>query len=480
MAAKITVGELPSDGPAPLAERRGGSGRGAGTLPSDGPARPAPAAFRARWRRGGSVAQVPAVAPAAFRARWRRTAASARAACRWLRRLCAGAGPPPDGRLTVAVDAAAFWEPLTGVGWYLFELLRHLADEEGLRLRLYGPTLFPDPDAPGPVVEPPAGPAIERVTGPAPPGAWGRRRVVLRALRGIEPLVFVLHRNAVLFAPNFILPRAFRLARGATVATVHDLAFRRLPWTVRDETRAALEAQFQRTLARAAAVITVSRAVRGELLAGEPIGAARVTAIHHGPGHLSGRTGGAPPAGTPARYVLHVGTVEPRKNVGLLLAVWEAWAAEDPAAPALLLCGRRGWKSGALHAAFGRAAAAGWLRRPGYVDDDALAALYRGALAVVCPSRYEGFGLPLVEALAAGAPVVASDIPVFREVAGAAALFAPADDPAAWKRTLAELARDESLRRRLSRLGRERAGAFDWTAAAARTRGVLERAARDA
>ena len=104
----------------------------------------------------------------------------------------------------------------------------------------------------------------------------------------------------------------------------------------------------------------------------------------------------APPAGTPVRYVLHVGTVEPRKNVGLLLAAWEAWVAEDPAAPALLLCGRRGWKSGALHAAFGRAAEAGWLRRPGYVDDDALAALYRGALAVVCPSRYEGFGLPLI------------------------------------------------------------------------------------
>lgn len=178
--------------------------------------------------------------------------------------------------------------------------------------------------------------------------------------------------------------------------------------------------------------------------------------------------------------MLHVGTVEPRKNIELLLEVWEAWVAEDPAAPALLLCGRRGWKSDALHERFDRAAAAGWLHHPGYVDDDALAALYRRALAVVCPSRYEGFGLPLVEAMAAGTPVVASDIPVFREVAGEAAVFAPVDDPAAWKRVLVELAYDETIRGRRSRLGRERAAVFDWSTTAARTREVLERAARDA
>ncbi len=415
-----------------------------------------------------------------IRARRERAAAGIRATGEWLRRLGAAmAGAPPDGRLTVAVDIRAFWEPLTGVGWYLYELLRHLAAAEGLRLRLYGPTLFPNPDAPGPVVDPPRGPAIEMVMGLAPPGRWGRRRSVLRALRLMEPLIFALQRNAVLFAPNFILPRAFRLARGATVATVHDLAFRRLPGTVREETRAALDARFHRTLARASAVITVSRTVRDELLATEAIGAARVTAIHHGPGHLSTRKGAAPPPGTPARYMLHVGTIEPRKNIELLLAVWESWVAEDPAAPALLLCGRRGWKSDALHAVFDRAAAAGWLHHPGYVDDDALAALYRGALAVVCPSLYEGFGLPLVEGMAAGTPVVASDIPVFREVAGEAAVFAPVNDPAAWKRALVGLAHDEILRGRLAELGRERAGAFDWSAAAARTAEVLRRAARD-
>ena len=411
---------------------------------------------------------------------WRRATAGAWDVYDWgLRLRAAVAGPPADGRLTVAVDIRSFWEPLTGVGWYLHELLRHLADSDKLRLRLYGPTLFPRPDAPGPVVEPPSGPAIEMVTGLGPPGKWGRRRSVLRALRLLEPLIFALQGNAVVFAPNFILPGAFRLARGATVATVHDLAFRRLPWTVQEETRAALDARFHHTLARAGAVITVSHAVRAELLATESIGPGRVTAIHHGPGHLAGQAGGAPPAGVPERYLLHVGTIEPRKNIDLLLQVWETWVAEDPSAPALLLCGRWGWKSDALRERFDRAVAAGWLHHPGYVDDRTLAALYRQALAVVCPSRYEGFGLPLVEAMAAGTPVVASDIPVFREVAGEAAVFAPLDDAAAWRRALVAVAHDAALRGDLRASGLQRAGAFDWSVAAERTRAVLEQAARD-
>lgn len=385
--------------------------------------------------------------------------------------------PPPARRLRVAVDINPLWEPLTGVGRYLHELLVHLADAEGMRLRLYGPTLFPDPDGPGPVVEAPAGSAIEVVAWPLPAARWVPRRLLRRVLRLIEPLLFALQGNDVLFAPNFLLRPKFRLAPGAVVVTVHDLAFRRLPWTVAEGTRAELEWGVDRTLARACEVITVSRTVRNELLAAEPLDPARVTAVPHGPGHLAALRG-ALPAGIPERYVLHVGTVEPRKNIGLLLAVWERWVAEDPDAPVLVVCGGRGWKSAALHRALARAEAAGWLHHPGYVDDAALAALYRRALAVACPSLYEGFGLPLVEALAVGAPVVASDIPVFREVAADAVLFAPVDDAAAWRRALSAIAGDPALRRRLAARGRQRAADFDWAAAAVRTRRVLERAAR--
>lgn len=416
---------------------------------------------------------------AAFGRGWRGPCAAICETLGWVYRILAALlRPRAGGRLTVAVDIDCFWNSLTGVGWYLFEILEHLSEAEGIRLRLYGQTIFPYRSDPRPVVSPPRGSAIEYVAYPVP--AWIPRRVMVRVTPWLEPLVLALQRNAVLLAPNYVLPSKFRLARGAVVVVIHDLAMRRFPWTLQEETRAVLEAQLHGNLARAREVITVSQAVREELLAAERLDPERVTAIHHGPGHLSTTQGVEPPAGTPARYVLHVGTVEPRKNIELLLEVWEAWAAEDPAAPALVLCGRRGWKSDGLHEAITRAVAAGWLCRPGYVDDATLAMLYRQALAVVSPSRYEGFGLPVVEAMAAGTPVLASDIPVFREVAADAAVFLPVHDAAAWKRALVELAADPALRSRLVARGRKRVGAFDWVTAAARTRQVLERAARDA
>ena len=311
------------------------------------------------------------------RAGWRSAAESIRETFEWAGRILASVlWPRSGGRLTVAVDIDCFWNNLTGVGWYVFKTLEHLSEAEGIKLRLYGQTIFPCRGEPPPVVAPPLGPAVEVVAFPVP--AWIPRRVMGRLRSWIEPWVIALQRNAVLFAPNYVLPPRFRFARGALVVAVHDLAFRRLPRTLQEETRAAIESQLHHCLARASGIITGSRAVRDEILAAEPVGAVPVTVIHHGPGHLSRRMDGALPAGTPERYMLHVGTVEPRKNIGLLLAVWEEWVAEDPAAPALLLCGRRGWKSDTLHEAFDRAAAAGWLHHAGYVDDAALAALYRG------------------------------------------------------------------------------------------------------
>ena len=111
----------------------------------------------------------------------------------------------------------------------------------------------------------------------------------------------------------------------------------------------------------------------------------------------------------------------------------------------------------------------GWLVHLGYVSAGELAALYGGAEMVVLPSFYEGFGLPAVEALRAGAPLVASDIPVLREVAGDAALYAPPDRPDLWAARVAELLKSPELREDLRRRGRERARRFDWRRTAGET-----------
>lgn len=374
-----------------------------------------------------------------------------------------------EGRLTVAVDVNSFYEPLTGVGWYLHQILVHLAERDDLRLRLYGQGLVEeDPGAPAPVVEMPRGPAIERVVYEAPDGLvvppWRARQV----LRRLAPLLLAADGNDVLFAPNYLFPPLFRFARGARIATVHDLGVFKVPWAVRPDSAAALRERLERTLLEADLLLTPSEAVRRELVE-TGVSPERVRAIHHGTGLVAAGAAGAPPPRTPTRYALHVGTVEPRKNVSTLLAAWRRLRAQRPGAPPLVLCGGFGWKAAALRREIAEAERQGWAVHLGYVSAEELAALYRGAELVVLPSFYEGFGLPAVEALRAGVPLVASDLPVLREVAGEAALFVPPDRAELWAERIAALLADPALRDALKRQGLERATLFDWNRAAAET-----------
>lgn len=377
-----------------------------------------------------------------------------------------------EPRLTVAVDVNSFYEELTGVGWYLHQILAQLAERDDLRLRLYGQSLVEgDPGAPRPAVAFPAGPAIERVTYEAPDGLVVPPWRANQLLRRLAPLLTAADGNRVLFAPNYLFPPLFRFARGARVATVHDLGLFKVPWAVRPDSADALRERLERTLFAADLLLTPSAAVRRELIE-RGVSPDRVRAIHHGTGVLSQAVPAPLPPGTPPRYALHVGTVEPRKNVPTLLAAWRLLRARgrhgiDP--PPLVLCGGWGWQAGEIRREIEAAAREGWLVHLGYVSAGELAALYRDAELVVLPSFYEGFGLPAVEALQAGAPLVASDLPVLREVAGDAALYAPPDRPDLWADRIAALLADGGLREELRRQGRERAGRFDWRRAAAET-----------
>ncbi|HEV2843258.1 MAG TPA: glycosyltransferase family 1 protein [Thermoanaerobaculia bacterium] len=388
----------------------------------------------------------------------------------WLREMAATIRRRrAEPRLTVAVDVNSLYETLTGVGWYLHRLLVNMAERNDLRLRLYGQALVEaDPGAPRPVVEFPAGPAIERVIWAAPDGLvvppWRAHQI----LRRLAPLLMAADGNRVLFAPNYLFPRLFRFSRGARVATIHDLGVRKVPWAVRPDSGEALREGLDRTILEADLLLTPSAAVRGELI-GMGVAPDCARAIHHGTGLVSGAGAGALPPGTPARYALHVGTIEPRKNVPALLAAWRLLRRRGVEPPPLVLCGGFGWKAEEIRREIEEAESEGWLVHLGYVGAEELAALYPGAEMVALPSFYEGFGLPAVEAMRAGAPLVASDIPVLREVAGNAALYAPPDRPDLWADRIAELLGDAGLREELRRRGQERASMFDWGRAAAET-----------
>ncbi|MEM7356689.1 MAG: glycosyltransferase family 1 protein, partial [Acidobacteriota bacterium] len=382
-----------------------------------------------------------------------------------------------EKRLTVAVDVSALWEPLTGIGWYLYRLLQHLADRDDVRLRLYGPGFVDKGDVPPPVVELPSGIAIEEVRYTVPEGLSFVHYYLAEKLRRIQERLIAADGNQVLFAPNYFLPTWFDRCEGQLVVTIHDLSFRKVPETLRESTRLDLERHFQQTIGRAARVLTDSETVRGELLESGLVEASRTHAVPLGQGSVAGATPTEPPLGAPRRYALHVGTVEPRKNLPTLLEAWRLLRSQDPAAPDLVLCGRLGWKTESLEEEIAAGEAEGWLVHYGYLPDEQVAALYRDALLVALPSIYEGFGLPAVEAMAAGAPLVCSDIPVLREVAGDAALYAPPDQPQAWAETVRELLGDASRLRTASVRGKERSRRFDWHHAAERTVEVWKEAA---
>jgi len=382
-----------------------------------------------------------------------------------------------EPRLTVAVDIGPFWEPLTGIGWYLYRLLEHLADRDDLCLRLYGPWIVDSPDAPRPCVDFPSGPAIEHLKIEVPADLFVPPGRIIGWLRRLEPLMIGWDGSKVAFAPNYFLPGRFSLSRGARVATIHDLGILQVPWTLRQETLDELSKKLERSVKGARRLITVSAAVRDELAAHELARADRVDVVHHGPGQLAALEPRAPKEKIPERFGLHVGTLEPRKNILYLLEAWRAARRESQDVPPLVLCGRFGWKTEEISAAVEAAAAEGWVVHPGYVEAEELAWLYREAEVVVFPSLYEGFGLPAIEALWAGTPLVCSDIPVLREVAADAALYAPADDAEEFARRVVELLGDSERAEALVRAGRERAAEFRWDASAERTAEVFYRAA---
>ncbi len=381
-----------------------------------------------------------------------------------------------ETRLTVGVDINSFYEPLTGVGWYLRQILVHLAGRDDIRLRLYGDALVDDDPRHAPQVAPPEGAAVEWVRFDPRQAPFLFHGPVARLLRGLAPWLVAWDRNDVLLAPNYLLPPLFRRARGARVATIHDLAARKLPHTVRPDTLRALDARLSAALAESVALIVPTEAVRADLAALAGVPPEKIHAIHHGPGSTSTVATPRLPPGVAPPFGLHVGTIEPRKNLGVLLAAWTALRARHAGAR-LVLAGGMGWRSADIEREIARGVAEGWLTALGYVAADELAGLYRAATLVALPSLDEGFGLPALEALAAGAPLAASDLPVLREVAAEAALYAAPDDVAAWTELLSRLWSEPSLRDELRRRGQERAALFDWGRAAEQTVAVLRAAA---
>jgi glycosyltransferase involved in cell wall biosynthesis len=352
----------------------------------------------------------------------------------------------------VALDATPLLGTRTGIGHYVAQLAAALAKEPDVDVVLTaftwrGQQQIRDIEAAGLDVHSRRAPArLLRL-------AWGRSK--------FPPVEMFSGAVDVFHGTNFVLPPT---RRAAGVVTVHDVGFVLHPETV-DRTSLAYQHLVPRALDRARVVITPSNAAADDLV--EVYGTARDRIVVTPLGVDEGWAAATPPSdkwlrdhAIPRRYLLFVGTLEPRKNVHDLVQAHRLLRRDDPSTPVLVLAGA----AGSSVVAFSPDDVV-W---PGYVRQADLRSLTAGAAALVLPSRYEGFGLPALEALACGVPVVTTDIPVLREVTGGLAEYVPVGDiPAlaeALRRTLAATHTHSSAAKR-----RAWAATFTWGRCAAAT-----------
>jgi len=261
----------------------------------------------------------------------------------------------------------------------------------------------------------------------------------------------------VLWGPHGTLPLAGKLP---AVVTLHDFTSLTTPGRHRFKTMASFNLFIGPSLDRARRIAAVSRSVANEAIRWFGVAPRRIELVPNGVDDFF-----TPGDGEESDYVLFVGTLEPRKGVDVLLEAWRSIA--DPK-PRLVLCGSSGW---------GNVRLGEHVEWSGFVDRTRLRDLYRRAIAFVYPSRYEGFGIPPLEAMACGAPVIATRTGAIPEFADGAALLVEPGDVTGLRDALITMLRDAALRRDLRARGPVQAQRFGWEPGARTMMELLREAA---
>lgn len=283
-------------------------------------------------------------------------------------------------------------------------------------------------------------------------------------------------RPDVTFVPAHTLPIGFP---GRAVVTIHDLGYVYFPGAHPFRQRMYLDLTTRYSARRAALILADSEATRRDLADHYRVDPRKIRVVYPGVEGIV-RSSEAESAavrqkyGLPERYVLFLGTLQPRKNISRLVEAYQAWRSQASSADqnvALVLVGRRGWLSETLPLN------APGVIVPGYVADTDIAAVYSGALALAFPSLYEGFGFPVLEAMRCGTPVLCSNTSSLPELVGDAALVIDPLDVGMIRNGLSRLITDSRLRTDLVQRGYKQAAQFTWQAAAEQTLTALQLAA---
>lgn len=339
--------------------------------------------------------------------------------------------------MNIACDARALVGPHTGVGTWTTHVMAGLAEDPSVRVLLGASKAFDLP----PALQVSNVSILPRPRLPLPGSLW---------LHLALPAILQQGQIEVFIGSLAILPHRSSVPG---IAMVHDLTPRTHPDRHTLVTRMTFNPFIASSLKRARAVVIGSEATRSEILGQFPWVADRLHLIGYGVDQFYS------PADDPVEaqetrehfadgrpYILHLGTLEPRKGLLTLVEAWDRLHELTPDAPSLVLAGGEGWKISPLIERIDRSPNVARIHRPGYVNRDQARALMRHTEAFVLASEAEGFGLPLAEAIACGAPCIASDIPSLRESGADAALFTAVGDSEALAHAIAKTLDEESAR----------------------------------
>jgi alpha-1,3-rhamnosyl/mannosyltransferase len=374
-------------------------------------------------------------------------------------------------KVILSIDSVKF--PLTGIGRYTYELTKQLQSKSDLDLLMY---------ANGQLVSdlPATGQIKPRRSG------WLRGQLLksdlltktYQTLNGVRSQFSLKDQgDAIFHGPGFYLPTF----SGSSVATFHDLSmFTHAQYHPPERVR-FMQRELNSTLQRASLLITDSEYTRQELASyfGYPLDKIRAiplacSAVFH-PREAVSTSSALNRLGLKhGDYTLYAGTIEPRKNIEALLDAYSALPDAIRRRWPLVLAGYQGWNSEHLHTRIAAAVSAGWAHYLGYVADEDLPHLFAGARVFVFPSHYEGFGLPVLEAMASGVPVVCSNMSSLPEVAGEAALMCAPDDVDMLGQLISTALEDENYRADAITKGLVQSSAFSWQQCAKETMAVYQ------
>lgn len=376
--------------------------------------------------------------------------------------------------MKIAFNAVSLLSPLTGIGQYAKSLLLQLDADPSLQVnKFYAKGWSAEVRQQG--LSASANKLKQWVRGYVP-NSYGLSRAVQqfyfgRGARSFKPDVY--------HEPNFL---AFRFD-GPSIITVHDLSWIRYPEMHPIERVRAMDKYFEPGLRRAARIITDSVFVKQELVDVFGVSPDRIHPVALGVEPLFCPLAAAQTQTvlqaqglTHGNYWLAVGTLEPRKNLQLALRAFMQLAKTERQACPLILVGMKGWKTGPLEQQLQPLIAAGEVRQLGYVSREDLAVIMAGAKALIYPSIYEGFGLPPLEAMACGVPVIASNVSSLPEVVGEAGILVDPQDVDGLAMHMRQLLEDDGFCATLGKKARARSLQFSWAQCAKNTIDVYKAA----